>query len=140
MNFDALVAEPIEFGGWDFSSFVGRISEAPTPWNYTALAAVAAKHSHYMVDMGTGGGELLLALVQGLGNKVPHSIYATEAWEANIPVARKCLEPPGITVVPFTEDSRLPLGGRANLILPSTSMNLSTQSNLDEFFSHEQHF
>lgn len=70
-----------------------------------------------MVDMGTGGGELLLALVQGLGNKVPHSIYATEAWEANIPVARKCLEPPGITVVPFTEDSRLPLGGESQFDL-----------------------
>ena len=111
MNFDALVAEPIEFGGWDFSSFIERISEAPTPWNYTALAAAAAKRSRSMVDMGTGGGELLLELVQELGNEAPHSIYATEAWETNIPVARKCLEPHGITVVPFAEDSRLPLGG-----------------------------
>lgn len=63
-----------------------------------------------MVDLGTGGGELLFELVQGLGNEAPHSIYATEAWDANIPIARKRLEPHGITVVPFVEDSRLPLG------------------------------
>jgi SAM-dependent methyltransferase len=46
-----------------------------------------------MLDMGTGGGEILSNL-----RPLPPNTHATEAWPPNVPVARERLEPLGVTV------------------------------------------
>ena len=46
--------------GWDFSSM--RDWLAPTPWEYTAVVRTMLKSSDEVLDVGSGGGERLLAL------------------------------------------------------------------------------
>ncbi len=108
MNFDVLVDEAFDFTGWDFSVFGERVAEGRTSWDYTAMVADAARNSTSMLDMGTGGGELLHQLLGELGDEAPTQISPTEAWTPNVPIARRLLEPSGVTVVPFSDDSELP--------------------------------
>ena len=66
-----------------------------------------------MLDMGTGGGEFLSML-----QPFPSTIYATEGYAPNVPIARKKLEPLGVTVVEVNDDTALPFqDGQFNLIL-----------------------
>ena len=53
-----------------------------------------------MLDMGTGGGEFLFSL-----HPLPKTVYATEGYKPNVPIARQRLEPLGVKVVYFEEDS-----------------------------------
>ncbi|WGW11310.1 methyltransferase domain-containing protein [Saxibacter everestensis] len=108
MDFDSLASEVFRFEGWDFSAFEGRIFEEPTPWDYPALVASAARQAAAMADMGTGGGEFFKELLEELGTQSPQYVTATESWEPNLPVARTRLAPLGVNVVAFTDDSRLP--------------------------------
>lgn len=118
MGFDALVNEGFAFEGWDFSVFGDRISQEPTPWDYQALAADAARDSISMADMGTGGGEFLAELLDILGDEAPHRSTATEAWEPNVPMAKTLLERRGVNVVAVTDDSQLPLAdGEFDLVI-----------------------
>ncbi len=57
-----------------------------------------------MLDMGTGGGELLSML-----QPFPPTIYATEGYAPNVPISRKKLEPLGVIVVEVKDDAALPL-------------------------------
>jgi hypothetical protein len=50
--------EPVP--GWDFSSFGGRIEEEPLSWSYADLARGLLPGAHAVLDIGTGGGELLV--------------------------------------------------------------------------------
>lgn len=109
MEFDVLVDEAFHFSGWDFSVFGERVSEGPAPWDYLAMAADAARHAPSMLDMGTGGGELLNELLDKLGNEAPTQITATESWAPNLPIARGLLGPRGVKVVQPFDDSELPL-------------------------------
>jgi SAM-dependent methyltransferase len=56
-----------------------------------------------MLDMGTGGGELLASL-----QTFPKITYATEAYAPNVPIARKRLEQLGVKVVQIMSDDNLP--------------------------------
>lgn len=57
--------EPFE--GWDFSYLAGRYFEGEPPWYYDALARLAlTSATSSVLDMGTGGGEKLLELVDAL--------------------------------------------------------------------------
>lgn len=56
-----------------------------------------------MLDIGTGGGELLASL-----SPLPKNTYATEPWEPNTKVARRRLEPLGARVVKVESDNHLP--------------------------------
>lgn len=95
-SFDALIAEAEQapFEGWDFSHLAGRLVEPPPPFDYPAgvrgrLAGVWA-----MLDLGTGGGEVLAGLAP-----LPPLTVATEAWGPNVPVAARRLGPLGGRVV-----------------------------------------
>ena len=56
-----------------------------------------------MLDMGTGGGELLAAI-----RPRPARTVATESWPPNVEIARRNLAPLGATVVTVDDDADLP--------------------------------
>ncbi|MDP7988900.1 class I SAM-dependent methyltransferase [Bacillus sp. MHSD_36] len=103
------------FSGWDFSfiSETGRMKSAPLSWSYGSAAFQLMQHAISMLDMGAGGGEFLSML-----QPFPSTIYATEGFAPNVPIARKKLEPLGVTVVKVTDDTALPFqDGQFNLII-----------------------
>ncbi|EJR64051.1 hypothetical protein IIO_01950 [Bacillus cereus VD115] len=94
------------FSGWDFSfiSETGRMNSEPLSWSYGSTAFQLIQHAKSMLDMGTGGGEFLSML-----QPFPPTIYATECYAPNVPIARKKLEPLGVIVVEVSDDDALPL-------------------------------
>ncbi len=50
------------FEGWDFSYLTGRVIESEPPWGYRALAKAAVGRSSDLLDVATGGGEILSSL------------------------------------------------------------------------------
>ncbi len=97
-----------DFSGWDFRKIHVRGLEPGPPWDYEALVREAAAGQGRVLDMGTGGGELLADLRESL----PENVVATEEWEINAPVAYQRLSPLGVDVVwcaslllPFSEGS-----------------------------------
>ena len=72
------------FSGWDFSELKVRDLEPRPPWDYEALAREYAGRAARVLDLGTGGGEVLSRIAAGL----PGRFAATEEWHVNAPVAR----------------------------------------------------
>jgi SAM-dependent methyltransferase len=107
-TFDRLVSEALAapFEGWDFSWLKGRKTELDLPWDYVARVKQRIRSVDSMLDMGTGGGEVLASLAP-----LPPHTCATEGYAPNIPVARRRLEALGVTVYDTTDDqenARLP--------------------------------
>ncbi|MBT2579592.1 class I SAM-dependent methyltransferase [Bacillus sp. ISL-8] len=103
------------FSGWDFSfiSETGRMNSEPLSWSYGSTAFQLMQCAKSMLDMGTGGGEFLSML-----QPFPSTIYATEGYAPNVPIARKKLEPLGIIVIEVTDDTALPFqDGQFDLIV-----------------------
>lgn len=109
MNFEKLKAEwkaeeKFAFLGWDFSHIAGRWESEKLPWDYREIILSYLTSSDELLDMGTGGGEFLLALNH------PHAqITVTESYPPNIKLCQDKLEPLGIKVVPICTDDNLPL-------------------------------
>jgi hypothetical protein len=95
-GFDELVAQALTapFSGWDFSWLDRRSWTEPLPWDYSAHVAALARDARTMLDMGTGGGEVL----SRLPDRAPCTV-ATEAWPPNVPWAARRLLPLGIPVI-----------------------------------------
>lgn len=96
--------------GWDFSHLENRYEVSPLPWDYRERVREFLRPGVRLLDMGTGGGELLLTL------RHPYELTSvTEGWAPNVELCRKRLEPLGITVreydsergepMPFDDDS-----------------------------------
>lgn len=103
------------FEGWDFSFIeeTNRVSSSLLPWSYGSLAIPLIHQAQSMLDMGTGGGELLSKL-----QPFPEAVYATEAYPPNVPIAKERLEPLGVQVFQIGEDDQLPFAdGQFDLIL-----------------------
>ena len=105
-SFDRLVAEAMSesFTGWDFSYLNKRWQQHPLPWSYLDQVSRFLPNSQRMLDMGTGGGELLSSI-----SPLPPDCWATEAYAPNITIAQARLEPLGINVVAVEDDAHLPL-------------------------------
>lgn len=103
--FDYLEDVNKRFEGWNFSyiSETGRMGSELLSWSYGSMVKPLVQNAHSMLDMGTGGGEFLSML-----RPFPEKVCATEAYEPNIPIARKKLEPLGVQVVTIEEDEELP--------------------------------
>lgn len=86
------MAQP--FQGWDFSYLEGRWQSSSVPWDYRGLVMDRAAQAHTMLDVGTGGGEFLSALLP-----LPPRTLATEAYGPNVRVAHRRLSPLGVPVV-----------------------------------------
>ncbi|CAN5660001.1 class I SAM-dependent methyltransferase [soil metagenome] len=102
-RFDAYLAHDggaIE--GWSFAamSSTGRTDADPMPWSYGSIVIPWIQRAESMLDMGTGGGELLSNL-----RPLPAETHATEAWAPNITVARARLEPLGVRVHALEHES-----------------------------------
>lgn len=109
-RYDRLVEEamaaPVE--GWDFGWLDGRAEGSEPSWSYPALArGLLAQGPDGLLDIDTGGGELLASLAEL--TPLPTGSWATEGWQPNIPVARRRLDPLGVTVLPAPDADHLPL-------------------------------
>ena len=107
MDYAELIAqaEATPSAGWDFSSFFGdRFKETQPSWDYAQMVRARMRDATRMLDMGTGGGELLLSL-----RPLPESTVATEGYGPNVPVAREALRPAGVDVVQVPADEDVPL-------------------------------
>jgi SAM-dependent methyltransferase len=105
VTFEALVAEgaavPVE--GWDFSWFEGRATEERPPWGYARLLRARMAGASAVLDIETGGGEVL----GGVGHP-PRLLVATESWPPNVAVARDSLRALGGHVVAVADQPTLP--------------------------------
>jgi SAM-dependent methyltransferase len=108
-TFDELVAEgdavPVE--GWDFSWFAGRATEERPSWGYSGLLAGRLSRAQAVLDIQTGGAEVLAAAVRSSDHS-PAVLLATESWEPNLALARRNLEPVRGAVVQAADAGGLP--------------------------------
>lgn len=120
-SFERLVrdAESRRFSGWDFSYLQGRLVESPTPWDYVAIVTDLLGGATSVVDIGTGGGELLSSL-----RPLPRNTLATEGYPPNIPVALRRLKPLGVEVIEACSDDNDMLPQRGGLPLRDLSVDL----------------
>jgi SAM-dependent methyltransferase len=112
--FEELIAEgdavPVE--GWDFSWFDGRATEERPTWGYARLLSDRIRRSDAVLDIQTGGGEVLAAAVlsaRGADSVAgPGELAATESWPPNLELARSALAPLGGVVTEVADDADLP--------------------------------
>ena len=100
-SFEVLVAEaeaaPIE--GWDFTWLEGRAREERPSWGYSGLVAERYRTASAVLDVQSGGGEMLSELPQ-----LPPLLVAAEGWRPNLRVAAERLRPRGAWVVAAHDD------------------------------------
>ena len=112
--FDRLISEALtqEFSGWDFKYLKNRWIESPTSWDYPEIVRSYIKPEYSMLDMDTGGGEVLSSFMP-----LPQNTIATEGYIPNVPVAKNRLEPLGVKIVQLFGDDILPFAdGHFDLI------------------------
>jgi SAM-dependent methyltransferase len=85
----------VPFSGWDFRWLDARTTSEPLPWRYADEVARYAGGARTMLDMGTGGGEVLATLPR------PERTVAAEGWPPNVPIAGSRLRPLGVGVVQY---------------------------------------
>ena len=98
-----LEGERVPVEGWDFSWFEGRASEARPPWGYQQLISRRIADATAVLDIDTGGGEVLAGIAHA-----PPRLVATESWPPNVELARRALRHLGATVVEVAPGSPLP--------------------------------
>ncbi len=118
-SFDDLVTEaaaaPIV--GWDFSWLDGRAFEERPEWGYHRMAGRAAANSRALLDIQTGGGELLREILTGASPRPP-VVCATESWSPNVEHARRNLSEFRASVAVAPDDGDLPFDrGAFDLVL-----------------------
>jgi hypothetical protein len=93
------------FTGWNFEYLTktGRMVEAPVKWNYYNIVLPFLLRTENMLDMGTGGGEVLSQF-----QPLPMTTFATEQYKSNVAVARERLEPLGVKVIEIEEEKEPP--------------------------------
>ncbi|MSP11487.1 MAG: SAM-dependent methyltransferase [Chloroflexi bacterium] len=104
-RFEQLISEALQqaFSGSDFAFISERFRMDPLPWNYREQVLEKVRLVHALLDMDTGGGEILASL-----SPLPELTYATEGYLPNIPIARSRLEPLGVQVSPLQAEDILP--------------------------------
>jgi SAM-dependent methyltransferase len=103
-NFEALLAEgeSVPTAGWDFSWFEGRATEGRPPWGYQSLLADRLAAARHVLDLQTGGGEVLAGALLARPGRSPR-VTATEAWRPNVALAQAALAPWHAEVVACSE-------------------------------------
>lgn len=100
------VAHPTD--GWDFSWFEGRATEARPSWRYAESMAARLRGTTAVLDIQTGGGEVLDFALERAQPDPPLLTVATEGWPPNVAKATALLRPRGAAVVAAPEDAALP--------------------------------
>ena len=111
--------------GWEFAWLDGLAVASEPSWSYPEIARPLLRRSASVLDLDTGGGELLAELAP-----LPAHTVAVETWARNTPAARERLAPFGVQVrteLPAGEDEfdlvlsrhgRLPAADIARLLKP----------------------
>lgn len=94
--------EQLKFEGWDFSYMNGRWAHEVLPWSYSDLVRENLSREMVLLDMGTGGGELLQSF-----NHPYQKTSVTEGWLPNYQLLKKKLQPKGVTIVYVDETDQL---------------------------------
>ncbi|MEV4562774.1 class I SAM-dependent methyltransferase [Nonomuraea sp. NPDC049419] len=104
-SFDDLVQEAgsVSVAGWDFSWLDGRASEERPSWGYSQLLGERMAKVRSVLDVQTGGGEVLAGVPT-----LPPVTVATESWPPNLKLAASRLRPRGAWVVHDDDEPRLP--------------------------------
>ena len=94
-TYDELVEQALgaAFEGWDFSWLDGRAVSGALSWSYVGLSRAAISAATRLLDLDTGGGELLASL-----QPLPQISVATEGWPPNLQLSRRRLGPLGVEV------------------------------------------
>ena len=138
--FDELVGEAVgvPLTGWEFAWLDGRAVGNEPAWSYPDMARSLQRSAGSLLDLDTGGGELLADLAP----LPPHTV-AVESWTPNVPIARDRLAPLGVSVVTelpsgerefdvvLSRHGRLPVTDIARLLRPAGTL-LSQQVGSDD--------
>ncbi|MBL8006617.1 MAG: class I SAM-dependent methyltransferase [Ignavibacteria bacterium] len=89
--------------GWDFSVLDSRMTESELKWDYVKIIDSFIKSDINLLDLGTGGGELLSRFA---GKGI--NIYATESYTPNIEIAKSRLKKFGAILISDYSDDKLP--------------------------------
>jgi SAM-dependent methyltransferase len=94
--YDVLISEAVGVPliGWDFGWQDGRAVGSDPSWAYSEMARRLVRRAGSLLDLDTGGGELLAELAP-----LPAHTVAVESWAPNTPVARDRLAPFGVSVL-----------------------------------------
>lgn len=95
--------EAAAFEGWDFSYIGDRSAQDEPPWSYRDRAKELIRSARRVLDVDTGGGELLASLAP-----FAPGAAATESHHPNVEVARERLAPLGVTVEEAPVGARWP--------------------------------
>lgn len=100
-SFEKLVEDALNahFEGWDFSYLNNRCFWEALPWSYNDYARVAIRNANTLLDLGTGGGEVLASFAP-----LPVHTFATEGYLPNVEIARERLGPLGVQVIDTSND------------------------------------
>ncbi len=85
--------------GWDFSYLDNRWESEELPWDYFQIVKKFLKPNDKLLDIGTGGGEVLLTF-----NHPYENTTVTEGYKPNYELCLKKLEPLGIKVLNYVGD------------------------------------
>lgn len=98
-----LETEKKGFIGWDFTEINEQTKSESLPWSYEKMAKALIKKDLKVLDMGTGGGEMLLSL-----KPYPDQTFATEMYAPNFEYAKEKLLTHGIHLFFVERDDALP--------------------------------
>ncbi|MFF3918269.1 class I SAM-dependent methyltransferase [Streptomyces sp. NPDC001852] len=109
-SFEDLVAEgaAVPTEGWDFSWFAGRAVEERPSWGFAVTAGERLARAEAVLDVQTGGGEVLDFALGRAEPARPVLAAATEGWPPNVAKATALLRPRGVVVVAAPDDAPLP--------------------------------
>ncbi len=97
--------------GWAFE-FAPMPLGAPPPWDYLARGRELAAQASHVLDLGTGGGEMLADILGSFAGLA----LATEEWQPNVAVAARRLH--GVAAVLHASSLAVPLAaGCIDLVL-----------------------
>jgi SAM-dependent methyltransferase len=139
-RYEDLVGEAVgvPITGWEFAWLDGRAIGFDPTWSYPELARPLLRRAGSLLDLDTGGGEMLAELAP-----LPSPTVAVESWVPNVPVARERLAPFGVSVVTelpggehefdvvLSRHGRLPIEDIARLLRPGGAL-LSQQVGSDD--------
>lgn len=95
--------------GWDFSHIAGKYEEdSDFPWDYRAEVLRHLSPEKKLLDIDTGGGEMLLSLEHPFSHTA-----ATEAWAPNVALCREKLLPLGIDFKEADGNGTLPFSAES---------------------------